>query len=269
MSALPFAAARWLWGTATFEMALAVFFVVLAVVVPEARLGFLITGAFLGVTALGLGFWGRAVSRHAARVSRLKAEGITGRASILSMRQTGLTINDQPQVELKLGIEGGRFGFYEAAIKEIMPLLRLATLNSGEPLTVKIDPADRTNFVIEWDGSTVSSLDATSADDAYSSAAVSPAMKAADKARILATGTPAKATVLESSFAGRADAHDQPIYTLTFQIEVPGRPVIHRRTEAGVPLDRIAQLQPGKTVALKVDRYNPNTMAIDWDATPD
>jgi hypothetical protein len=33
------------------------------------------------------------------------------------------------------------------------------------------------------------------------------------------------------------------------------------------PLDRIVRLQPGDSVALKVDPLNPTAMAIDWDAT--
>jgi hypothetical protein len=73
--------------------------------------------------------------------------------------------------------------------------------------------------------------------------------------------------VLESAFADEMDAEDQPIYTLTFQIEVPGRPPMHGRAKTGVPLDRIARLQPGDSVALKVDPLNPTAMAIDWDAT--
>jgi hypothetical protein len=97
--------------------------------------------------------------------------------------------------------------------------------------------------------------------------AASPAAAAADKARILATGVAGKGTVLESAFVNEMDAENQPVYMLTFQIEVPGRPPVHGRARTGVPLERIARLQPGDIVALKVDPHNPASMAIDWDAT--
>lgn len=142
-----------------------------------------------------------------------------------------------------------------------------------------MDPADRNKFAIDWEGqpSAVSAAagpapvgwDALRAQESTVAAAAppSPAVAAADKARILATGIAGKGTVLESAFADEMDAEDQPIYTLTFQIEVPGRPPMHGRAKTGVPLDRIARLQPGDSVALKVDPLNPTAMAIDWDAS--
>jgi hypothetical protein len=200
-------------------------------------------------------------------------------------------INRQPQVEMELQIDSDRHGSYRATKKEIVPLIMLGRLSTGA-LPVKIDRADRTKFVIEWDGAfppdevaadvELTSLDALRAptpgnrgapvgwdairaEEQHPTGSSTPT--AADKARILATGTPATGTVLESEFAGESDANEQPIYTLTFQIKLPGRPVMHARTRAGVPLNRIANLQPGDTVVLKVDPRNPSTMAIDWDAT--
>jgi hypothetical protein len=283
--------ARWLWGTAFFEMALAALFLVLGIIISETRFGFLITAAILFATAIGLSIWAKNVSRQAAEAARIKRDGFGGRASVLTARQTGMYVNRQPQVEMELQIESDRHGSYRATKKEIVPLIMLGKL-SGGALPVKIDRADRTKFVIEWDGAVspddvapdveFTSLDAIRSPtpgnrsapvgwDAIRAeeqrTAESPAPTAADKARILATGTMATGTVLESDFAGESDAQEQPIYTLTFQIKLPGRPVMHARTRVGVPLDKIARLQPGDTVVLKVDPRDASTMAIDWDAT--
>ncbi len=269
--------AKWLWGTAILELALTGMFLVLGLMIPELRFGFLLTAVILGVVGIGLVIWAKSVAKRAAEVARLKEVGISGRASIISMRQTGLYINHQPQIELQLQIETVRHGSYPASTREIVPLMLLGMLTSGATLPVKVDPANQMNFVIEWDNLSgapdvaqspaPAGWDAIRAQDASTATTTSPAASAADKARILATGIAGKGTVLESSFMGETDAEDQPVYMLTFQIAVAGRPVMHGKAKIGVPLNRIAQLQPGDSVALKVDRHNPSAMALDWDAT--
>jgi hypothetical protein len=272
--------AKWLWGTAFFEMALAVFFLVLAILVPEVRFGFIITFACMFPIGIGILLWAKAVSRQVAENNRLLETGMEGTASILSLRQTGMYVNNQPQVEMELQIDAPRHGSYKATKKQIVPLILLGRLSGGLPLAVKVDPADRNKFAIDWEGQPSGMIpapgpapvgwDALRAEESpvATAAPPSPAVAAADKARILATGIAGKGTVLESAFANEMDAENQPVYTLTFQIEVPGRPPMHGRAKTGVPLDRIARLQPGDSVALKVDPNNPASMAIDWDATP-
>jgi hypothetical protein len=271
--------AKWLWGTAVFELMLTAMFLVLGILIPVVRFGFLLTAAILFLTGIGLVLWAKAVSRQVAETNRLIQTGMDATASILSLRQTGMYVNNQPQVEMELQIDAPRHGSYKATKKQIVPLILLGRLSSGLPLAVKVDPADRNKFAIDWEGQPSGMIpapglapvgwDALRAEESPVATAAPPshAVAAADKARILATGVSGKGTVLESVFANEMDGENQPVYTLTFQIEVPGRPPVHGRAKTGVPLERIAKLQPGDSVALKVDPNNPAAMAIDWDAT--
>lgn len=97
--------AKWLWGAAIFELLLAAMFLVLGILIPVVRFGFFVTAAILFLTGIGLVLWAKAVSRQVAETNRLLQTGLDGTASILSLRQTGMYINNQPQVEMELQID--------------------------------------------------------------------------------------------------------------------------------------------------------------------
>jgi hypothetical protein len=81
--------AKWLWFTAIIELVLA---------------GVFLVGAILGVTGLLLAMWARRWQRGFAEAQRIKATGVPGTARIVGMRQTGVTMNEQPQIELNLEV---------------------------------------------------------------------------------------------------------------------------------------------------------------------
>ena len=80
---------------------------------------------------------------------RVMAEGIQGTAQILGMTQTGVQVNDQPQVELHMRIEAPGIAPYELHKKVIVPLIALGSLSGGR-LSVAIDREDHENVVVDW-----------------------------------------------------------------------------------------------------------------------
>lgn len=80
---------------------------------------------------------------------RVMAEGIHGTAQILGMTQTGVQVNEQPQVELHMRIEAPGIQPYELKKKFVVPLIALGQLSGGR-LSVAIDREDQENVVINW-----------------------------------------------------------------------------------------------------------------------
>jgi hypothetical protein len=80
---------------------------------------------------------------------RVMAEGIQGTAQILGMTQTGVQVNEQPQVELQMRIEAPGIQPYELRKKFIVPLIALGQLSGGR-LSVAIDREDHENVVVNW-----------------------------------------------------------------------------------------------------------------------
>jgi hypothetical protein len=96
-----------------------------------------------------------AVNRRADRMQALTKTGLPGTAQILEMTQTGVYINENPQVKMKLRVDAQGLAPYECEKKVTVPLIALGTLGSGRPLSVYVDPNDHQNMYVDWSGSGV------------------------------------------------------------------------------------------------------------------
>ena len=144
---------KWLVITGVFVLVLAAVFAVLAAVIPVVRVGFIPAAAALSLAGIGLLALGRRSRAKAAAVRRVLETGIAGKGTIVTMAQTGLIVNLSPQVRMTLSVEVPGRPTYQADLKVIVPLLLVGRLTSGVPLAVKVNPADPSNVVIDWDAS--------------------------------------------------------------------------------------------------------------------
>jgi hypothetical protein len=258
--------ARWLYFSAILELVLAGVLAVIALVTDDLGFGFLLTAGILGTTGLLLLLWARRMRAGYEEAQRLRIQGVAGTGRIVRMRQTGVYLNEQPQVELNLEVTTSVQGPYPVVLKEWVPMIMLGRLTSGVPLPVKVDPANPNNLVIEWE-SAMSPVGAgamtppAQADTSY----YSQAAREAEKARLLTTGIVGTATVLSAKATGETDTEGRPVYDLMLQIEVPGQQPMQGPARTGIPADRVDQLEPGDTVPLKVDPANPMVMTVDWE----
>jgi hypothetical protein len=155
------------------------------------------------------------------RAARLKTEGIRGQATILGAEQTGVYVNEQPQVKLTLRVEASGIQPFEIDKSVIVPLIALGRLSSGTPLTVYIDRENRERFVIDW------------------SAGMAPAATATDR-------PPAAPAVQEALRAGGVDAAYQ---TAAADPQVPVAP----QSKDDEPLERLTKLMQLKGAQLITD----------------
>jgi hypothetical protein len=145
---------RWLIITAVFELLLAGGFFVGANAAPgAARGGLLLTAVILGVVGVGLLLFGIRSRRKAKDVGRVEQTGLPGQATIVGMTQTGMYLNENPQIDLQMQVTVPSKGTYEAHHKSFIPLMLLGRLQQGATFPVKVDPQDPQNIVIDWTGS--------------------------------------------------------------------------------------------------------------------
>lgn len=261
--------AKWLWFTAILELVLAGVFIVMGVLGSS---GMLLTGAILGITGVLLALWARRWQKGFAEAQRIKTTGVAGSARILGMRQTGVYMNEQPQVELNLEVTSSMQGPYQVVLKEYVPLMLLGTLSNGNPLPVKVDPANPNNVIIEWEnamsggmaGAPAMAGAPTTTPANADSSQMDPKLRQAEKERLLASGIEGKATVISSKATGQTDSEGRPVYDLMLRIEIPGQQPIQGPARAGVPPDRVDRLEAGDTVKIKADPASPSSMTIDW-----
>jgi hypothetical protein len=266
--------AKWLYATAVFELLLAGVFGAIALSSPLLRDGFLLTAGILGVVGIGLLVWARKWSRSAAESDRIRTQGVPGQAQITGMRQTGVHLNEQPQVELQLQVTTDMHGAYPVTLKEYVPLMLTGALSSGRPLPVKVDPADPQRVVIEWESALGGMggmpmggmpMGGTQMGGMSVASAMPQGDPEAVKQQLLATGVPGIARVVSSTPTGQTDAQGRPVYSMMMQVEIEGRPPIQAPAMVGVPPERADQLEVGDSIPVKADPNNPMMMAVDWD----
>lgn len=247
---------------AAFECLLGIGFLIGAALVTEVRLPFLFVGGLLVCTAVPLVLIGRGFLRRYRQAQNLTARGVRGSAEVLTARQTGMYLNNQPQVALDLRVTAPGLGTFDAKVKEFVPFVALGMLSSSHPLSVLVDPQDRTKLLVEW------SFAERPVRPRPAAPPLDPAEAARLKAQILATGVPGTVRVLSAEFAGSLDEQGRPVYSAQLHIQVEGREPVAGPAVFAVPLERVSVMQPGGVIPIKADPSDPRKFAADWDRLP-
>jgi hypothetical protein len=279
-------AGKWLIGTGIFEIVLAGIFLAIGIAQPILMFGFALTAAILGVTGLILVWFGMRMRRSAADVDRITRTGLAGTAQITSLTQTGMSMNDQPQIAMELLVTVPGRVPYQAQRKEFVPLILLGRLGSGVPLPVKVDPADPQRVVIDWQASGTAPLQAATADGQtetlaqVQAALVASGLPAAApyatpdqgnytvdqlRAVVRATGIEGTATIDKVADTGEV-VGDERLFTMQVTVHLPGQPDRqHDPAAAMVPLAAAGKVAVGLKVPVKVARDNPNVVLFEWE----
>jgi hypothetical protein len=263
--------------TAAFELLLGVGFMVTAALVSGPAVpGLLVTGAILVVVGLVMLWFGARLMRRYREAQRLRIDGVPGQADILEAGQTGVMVNSQLQVRLRLRVTTPVHGTWETTIKDIVPSLRLAWLSEAVPLPVLVDRENKAKLIVDWqkratiqrpargiafNGSSTGPADGFNAGLADG---VNAGLADGVKERLLAIGTPGRATVLSATPTGQLDAKGRPVFVVMLHVQVDGRAPATGTARFGVPLERVATMQPGGIIPVKVDPADPAVLAADW-----
>ena len=83
-----------------------------------------------------------------ARAQQLAVDGRPGTATIKAIRQTGMVINENPQVELDLEVtvDGGEP--YAVTHRQVIAMIAIPQFQPGQTVPVKVDPADPQTLVV-------------------------------------------------------------------------------------------------------------------------
>jgi len=290
---------KWLIGTGIFELALAAVFAVVGLVEPILTTGFLLTAAILGVTGAGLIWFGLRARRAAAEADRITSTGLAGTATVTGLTQTGMSLNDQPQIDMELLVSVPGRAVYAARRTEFVPLILLGRLSSGLPLPVKVDPADPARVIIDWSAPGSVGAPAALGASVGPSAAGAPASGESEtlaqvQAALAASGLPAAAPyasagqgdytvdqlrtlVRASGIDGTATIDkladtgeivgDERLFTMQVTLHVPGQPDRQLQPSAAmVPIAVADRLAIGRTIPVKVAPDNPALVAFEWEA---
>jgi hypothetical protein len=74
--------------------------------------------------------------------------GIPAQAKIVSVQQTGVMVNYQPQIAFTLEVQPPNGAPYQAQTKAVIPMVNIPQLQPGTEVPVKIDPNNPTKVAL-------------------------------------------------------------------------------------------------------------------------
>ncbi|GLW05649.1 hypothetical protein Misp01_07790 [Microtetraspora sp. NBRC 13810] len=184
----------------------------------------------------------------------LLTAGLPATALVVSMKDSGMTVNDMPLVGFELEVRREGADAYAVAHRETVPRLLVGAVLPGTLLAVRLDPADQLRLAVDW------SVPPRQGE--------TPVRERLSAAELLARGLPGIATVLGTfSLNGMEADNGDPI--LGLQLEVTpesGRMPYQVRIGHRVPLALVRLTVPGTRLPVRIAGEDPEKVAIDWTA---
>ena len=274
---------KWLVATSIFALVLAAVFVVIGFKVPGAAAGMYLTAGILGLVGVVLLLIGLRVAAGSADADRVSRMGLPGVARITALTQTGMFLNDNPQVKMDLLVQVTGKAPYAASRKEFVPLIMLSQISPGSTLPVKVDPNNSNDVVIQWNqpqptpsgaGDTSETLGQVASALVGSRLGAASPFASADqgnytvdqlRAYIRESGVEGTATINQLTDSGRDVGNDR-LMTVQSTVKIPGSPPMETPpTAAMIPIDVVGKLMVGSTVPVKVAPENHNAIVVEWE----
>ena len=188
---------------------------------------------------------------------KLLETGLLGRGTIAEMKLTGTTIqtgNGLVQGACIFTVEVALDGKdpYQATCKQRIPEIEIAQIQPGATVVaVRADPDNLTQIALDFN--TEAPVVTTPAGSGNSSAA-----------EILATGTPARAVIIESQPLGKRTPAGVDVYAFVLTVMPEGKDPYQIQVGNPTPPAALPFLFPGSHVPIKIGS-DPNSVVIDWD----
>ncbi|MFB9877275.1 hypothetical protein ACFFMN_04965 [Planobispora siamensis] len=226
-------AAAWSFHNAAFGQAMSVF---------EAQAGPGLKGVF-------------SMAQEMARGNDdLLASGTSATAVVISMTDTGVTVNGLPLVAFELEVHRDGAVPYRLAHRETLPRLLVGAVLPGALLSVRIDPDAPHRVAVDW-----------SRAPGYGAPEPGEHLSAAE---LIARGLPGAATVLGTfSMDGMTADNGDPIVGFVLRVTPDdGRAPYEVRIGHRVPVAHLHRTLPGTSLPVRIAAEDPQKLAIDWDA---
>ncbi|HEV2764950.1 MAG TPA: DUF3592 domain-containing protein [Pyrinomonadaceae bacterium] len=220
-------------------------------------LSLLVTLPFL---ALAFVFVGRLV-RNSARNRALLATGEPAPALILSAADTGVTVNDSPQVRLRLQVQPAGRPPYEAETTLLVGRLQTGMLAPGMPVQVKFDPADPSRVAVESLGGHEAAPAGTVTHQAHAAALLAQE-QAFEQLRRTGEGAPAR--ILNYTDTGIRVGDGASLLRFGLEVLPTGRPAFRAETQCAVSDASRPKFVPGATVQVKYAAHGSPQVAVDY-----
>lgn len=166
-------------------------------------------------------------------------QGEIGIGTVTSFRQTGVSVNDQPQVRIEFRVEGADGKVFDSHAKMIVPLTELALLQPGVVLPVRYLPGRTDKVEVDRSG------DAGAAQRAMNESLIRKGITTRGKLDIAERGLAAQAVVRRLDVPGRIRGGYTEI-VLGLVVTRPDGTTFETSVEKYLPPSAIGAVQVGR-----------------------
>lgn len=197
---------------------------------------------------------------------RLQKTGISATATILEVRDTGVTINNSPQVKLIVEVKNSFGQKYQATVRTLVSRLNPVAYRPGMEIPVKVDPKNEKNVVIDYTGGR------TQRGGGGMSSAAQPneeMMKAEleqlqkDNDAISLSGRPARAIVKKYTWLGVYINGNNPYVELELEVLPENSASFSGKAKGAIAEASVPKYQPGCEIYVKYDFYDNSKVVIE------
>jgi len=196
--------------------------------------------------------------------NRLQKTGLPGTARILEVKDTGVTINNNPQVKLILEVKNNFGQKYTTQCRVLVSRINPNAYMPGMEIPVKIDPKNEMNVVIDFTESRQSSSAASTISQPNPEilkAELEQMQK--DNEAILISGRPARAIIKKVTPLGVNVNGNNPYVELEVEVLPDNLPAFSGKAKGVIGEAALSKYQPGCTVYVKYDLYDNSKVVID------
>jgi hypothetical protein len=195
--------------------------------------------------------------------NRLQKTGLPGMAKVLEVKDTGVTINNNPQIKLTLEVKNNLGQKYTTHCRVLVSRINPNAYMPGMELPVKIDPGNEQNVVIDFTGSNTSSSAAsfTQPNESAIKAELEQLQKENDSIGL--SGKPARAIIKKYTWLGVNVNGSNPYVELELEVLPDNYPSFAGKAKGVIAQASVPKYQPGQEIFVKYDLYDNSKVVID------
>jgi hypothetical protein len=193
--------------------------------------------------------------------NRLHKTGLPGTTRILEVKDTGITINNSPQVKLILEVKNSLGQKYNTQCRVLVSRINPGAYRPGMELPVKIDPKNEMNVVIDFSGGNQSASAIPNHPNPEAMKAELEQMQK-DNEVILVSGKPARAIIKKVTMLGVNVNGNNPYVELELEVLPDNYPSFPGKAKGVIAEASLPKYQPDCTLFVKYDLYDNSKVVV-------
>lgn len=200
--------------------------------------------------------------------NRLMKTGLSGKATIREVDDTGVTINNNPQVKLVLDVKNQFGQLYSTTIRTLVSRIQPNLYQPGMVVPVKIDPNNEKNVIIDFSAGAKQS----NTKQKFASAMNMPRaeemkdelMKLQQEGDMLGiSGRSARAIIKKYTWLGVYVNGNNPYAEMELEVLPDDAPAFTATAKGAISEQSVAKYQPGQEIFVRYDPMDKTKVALD------